>query len=420
MININTDLLLERFLRYVRVETTANPTVDTYPSSPGQIELGRMLASELEEMGATAVEQDKHGLVWATIPSSDSAVRCPTILLNAHMDTSPDAPGKDVKPQVVEDYEGGDIPLKTGGRVITQADCPALANLLGHTLITTDGSTLLGGDDKAGVAIIMQTAEHLLRNPQLEHGEIRILFTCDEEIGRGANHIDLTKAAADAAYTLDGGGECIVEDENFSADHLVMTCAGINIHPSIGKGRMVNALRAVAFVLSALPEDNLSPETTDGMQGFVHPYLTNGTVESTRVEFLLRDFETSQLDAHETLLKSLAAEAETKYAGVKFEFERTKQYRNMGDALRSAPHIVQHAIAAHKQLGKTANRGSIRGGTDGALFSEMGLPTPNLSSGQHNLHSVTEFASLDQMTYAAEHLVALLQIWHRSSKDAAQ
>lgn len=417
MTSINTQSLLQRFLKYVRVETTANPNTDAYPSSPGQLELGRILVGELEEMGASAVEQDSHGLVWATIPASDEAVPCPTVLLNAHLDTSPDASGKDVKPQLVENYSGGDIPLKTGGRVITEADCPALAGLIGHTLITTDGSTLLGGDDKAGVAIIMQTAEHLLHNPQLQHGEIRVLFTCDEEIGRGANHMDLKKAAADAAYTLDGGGECTVEDANFSADHIAMTCTGNNIHPSIGKGRMVNALRATASVLNALPEDRLSPETTDGQQGFIHPYLTEGTVESTRVEFLLRDFDTSQLDAHETLLRSLTAKAEAKYPGVRFELQRSKQYRNMADALKSAPHIVDHAIAAHEQLGKSAVRGSIRGGTDGAIFSEMGLPTPNLSSGQHNLHSVTEFASLDQMAYAAEHLVALLQIWHDGSKD---
>ncbi|GAB5403649.1 MAG: peptidase T [Aureliella sp.] len=413
---INSTRLLQRFLRYVTVDTTANPDATHYPSSDGQLLLGKMLVDELLEMGAEGAHQDDHGLVWATVPGNVDA-KTATILFNAHVDTSPDASGAKVNPQVINQYAGGDIQLPRDERVITVDSCPALNDLLGHTLITTDGTTLLGGDDKAGVASIMELANHLIENPHLPHGDVRILFTCDEEIGRGAQHMDLAKANADAAYTLDGSGTGIVENENFSADHLVVKALGNNIHPSIGKGRMVNAVRGLSALIGALPKDGLSPETTDAMDGFIHPYLTSGNVESAEAKFLLRDFNTDKLAEYESLLKQHARDLEKQTPGLQFEIQREKQYRNMADALRKAPQIVHLATQAHERLDVPYQLGSIRGGTDGAVFSEMGLPTPNLSVGQHNIHSVTEFASLNEMTTAVRHAVELLDLWQQHSQE---
>ncbi len=414
--SINQSRLLERFLRYVRVETTADPASDTYPSSPGQLELGKLLASELSAMGLKDAHQDAHGLVWATVPSN-AGDNIPAVLLNAHIDTSPDASGAGVNPQVIENYAGGDIPLQHGARSITVDSCPALRDLIGHTLITTDGTTLLGGDDKAGVAAIMELAQHLVENTHLPHGPVRILFTCDEEIGLGAKHMDLAKAGAAAGYTLDGSGQGVVENENFSADHLIVVARGNNIHPSIGKGRMVNAIRGLSRLIASLPLDELAPESTDGKQGFVHPYSLTGDVESAQAEFLLRDFDTSALDQQEALIRKFAQQVEQSTAGLSFEFTRKKQYRNMNDAIRKAPHVVDLAVQAFDNLGIASELGSIRGGTDGAVFSEMGLPTPNLSVGQHNIHSVTEFASLDEMTIAVSHAVELLNLWQQHCRS---
>lgn len=413
---INSARLLQRFLKYVTVDTTANAESTNFPSSDGQLTLGKMLVQELLAMGLPDAHQDDHGLVWATVPSNVDA-QTATVLLNAHIDTSPDAPGCNVSPQVINRYAGGDIPLQNGERSITVDSCPALKDLIGHTLITTDGTTLLGGDDKAGVAAIMEVAHHLIENPHLPHGDVRILFTCDEEVGRGAQHMDLVKANADAAYTLDGSGAGIVENENFSADHLVVKAIGNNIHPSIGKGRMVSAIRGLSRLLSALPSDTLSPETTDAKEGFVHPYIINGTVEAAEAKFLLRDFVTSNLDEYEALVRKLASDVEQATEGLSFEIQRTKQYRNMADALCRAPHIVDLATEAHSRLENPSQLGSIRGGTDGAVFSEMGLPTPNLSVGQHNIHSVTEFASLDEMTAAVRHAIELLDLWQARSRS---
>ena len=419
---INRDRLLDRFLRYVRIDTTANPHTEDYPSSPGQRELGRVLVDELQQMGASQVEQDRHGLVWATLPASPDVSRggSPTVLLNAHLDTSPDAAGQGVRPQVIAAYAGGDIPLACRGQVITQAGCPALQKLIGHTLITTDGTTLLGGDDKAGVAVIMQVAQHLLENRQLPHGEVRILFTCDEEIGRGARHVDLQRAAAQAAYTLDGGGMGEIEAENFSADQLCVEALGNNIHPALGKGRMINAIRGLAQLLSQLPSDRLAPEVTEGREGFLHPYEISGGVSRAEAKILLRDFDTSQLDAYEELVRQAAAEVQSRGSGIRFQITRQRQYRNMADFIRPNPHVVELACQAWQALGKPWKLGAIRGGTDGAQFSEMGLPTPNLSVGQHNIHSPLEFVSLDQMQAAAEHLLQLLELWsHRGELTAS-
>ena len=288
-----------------------------------------------------------------------------------------------------------------------------LNQLLGHTLITTDGLTLLGGDDKAGVAAIMEMTQHLIENPHLPHGPVRVLFTCDEEIGRGAKHMRIAKAAATAAYTLDGGGQCEVENETFSADMLEVIVSGYNIHPAIAKGKMINAARGLSLLLGHLPIDRLTPETTSGNEGFLHPFQISGGVGEARANILLRDFDTQKLDDYDKLVHAAADQVCSQIPGLKINIHRIKQYRNMAEVLNRFPEVVDFAMEAHQQLGQNPHLGSIRGGTDGAQFSAMGLPTPNLSVGQHNIHSVLEFASLNQMTYAVEHAIRLLELWAR-------
>ena len=406
---ISSTRLLERFLRYVKIGTAADADSATYPSSSGQLELGRLLVEELNAMSAEDVHQDEHGLVWATIPATIPGP-LPTILFNAHLDTSPEAPGDHVKPQVIECYAGGAIPLPAGN-VITTSDCPALLSMTGHCLVTTDGTTLLGGDDKAGVAAIMELAHHLIEYPSIPHGPIRILFTCDEEIGNGTGHVDMAKTRAVAAYTLDGSGSGELENENFSADQLVVRAVGHNIHPSLGKGRMINASRGLAALIAQLPVDNRSPESTEGREGFLHPYHISGGVGEAEVRILLRDFDTARLDEHASIVVKAAARVELQIPGLKFEIRRSRQYRNMAESLKRHPVVVQLAVEAFAKLNIECKLGSIRGGTDGAMFSEKGLPTPNLSVGQHNIHSVLEFASLTEMTTAVAHAIELVQLW---------
>ena len=406
---INSTRLLERFLRYVKIGTAADADSATYPSSSGQLELGRLLVEELSGMSVEDVQQDEHGLVWATIPATIPGP-LPTILFNAHLDTSPEAPGDHVKPQVIECYAGGDIPL-SAGNAITTSNCPALLSMIGHCLVTTDGTTLLGGDDKAGVAAIMELAHHLIEYPSIPHGPIRILFTCDEEIGNGTGHVDMAKTRAVAAYTLDGSGSGELENENFSADQLVVRAVGHNIHPSLGKGRMINASRGLAALIAQLPVDNRSPESTEGREGFLHPYHISGGVGEAEVRILLRDFDTARLDEHASIVVKAAARVELQIPGLKFEIRRSRQYRNMAESLKRHPVVVQLAVEAFAKLNIECKLGSIRGGTDGAMFSEKGLPTPNLSVGQHNIHSVLEFASLTEMTTAVAHAIELVQLW---------
>lgn len=406
---INSTRLLDRFLRYVKIGTAADADSETYPSSSGQLELGRLLVEELSAMSAEDVQQDEHGLVWATIPATIPGP-LPTILFNAHLDTSPEAPGDHVNPQVIEGYAGGDIPLPAGN-AITTSDCPDLLTMTGHCLVTTDGTTLLGGDDKAGVAAIMELAHHLIEYPSIPHGPIRILFTCDEEIGNGTGHVDMAKTHAVAAYTLDGSGSGELENENFSADQLVVRAVGHNIHPSLGKGRMINASRGLAALIAQLPVDNRSPESTEGREGFLHPYHISGGVGEAEVRILLRDFDTARLDEHASIVAKAAARVELQIPGLKFEIRRSRQYRNMAESLQRHPLVVQLAVEAFAKLDIECKLGSIRGGTDGAMLSEKGLPTPNLSVGQHNIHSVLEFASLTEMTTAVAHAVELVQLW---------
>lgn len=406
---VPADRLLERFLQYVRIGTAANPENDQYPSSPGQLTLGRLLADQLLEMGVGDARQDENGLVWGTIPSNVSAP-CPTILLNAHLDTSPEAPGDHCQPQILSDYDGQPIVLKTG-EIIDLESTPELADLIGHTLITTDGTTLLGADDKAGVAAIMQCAQTWLENPQIQHGPIRILFTCDEEIGRGTRHFHVKTSGADLGYTLDGGGAGTVDVETFSADGATVTFRGRNSHPSVAKGKMINSVRAAAEFLFNLPSQTLTPETTSDRLGFIHPYTIHGGVSETVIQFILRDFDTPKLQHYADLLRETANQVVQKTPGLEVHVEIARQYRNMADVLRQAPKTIDLAEQAYRDLGIPYRRDSIRGGTDGALMSELGLPTPNLSVGQFNIHSVREFASLNQMQLAAQHVIRLCELW---------
>ncbi|HUP79808.1 MAG TPA: peptidase T, partial [Pirellula sp.] len=374
---INKQQLLERFIQFVRVGTAANPTSDAYPSSLGQIELGTILVRQLLEMGIDDANQDEHGLVWGTVPSTLDRMS-PTILLNAHLDTSPEALGDGCNPQVIENFDGNGIQLLSG-EIIDLESTPELSELKGHALITTDGHTLLGGDDKAGVAVIMQCVQFWTENPSVPHGPVRVLFTCDEELGRGTKHFELQKANAVSGYTLDGGGAGTIDVETFSADGATITIRGRNTHPSVGKGKMINAVRAAAKFISLLPNNKLSPETTSEREGFLHPYSIQGGVSEVKVQFILRDFATEELAKYARLLQKTADAVAKIYPGIDIDIETCKQYRNMADAIRKSPRTIELAELAYSDLGLASRRDSIRGGTDGALMSEMGLPTPNLS-----------------------------------------
>jgi tripeptide aminopeptidase len=413
---INQQRLLERFLRYVQIDTTAGEPGTCVPSSPGQLVLGKLLVEELRAMGLADAAQDQYGIVLATLPSTVPHAS-PTIAFNSHVDTSPETTGAGVKPQIIENYAGGDIVLPGDARqVIRATDNPELDQLHGRTLITSDGTTLLGADDKAGVAVIMETAAYLIENPQLPHGPIRILFTCDEEVGHGVDHVDIGKLAAIAAYTLDGSGANEIDTETFSADMATVTITGINIHPSIAKGRMVNAVKIAGEFLSRLPKNMLSPETTADRDGFLHPYTIEGGVGQVKIKVLLRDFDTAKLAVQAALLEQAAQFCRHEYSRAKIEVDITPQYRNMADGLADEPRAVQYAVDACQRLGRVPNLTIVRGGTDGSRFTELGLPTPNLSCGQHNPHSPLEWACLEEMRAACEHLVELAARW---SEDKA-
>jgi tripeptide aminopeptidase len=407
---MNSERLLSRFLQYVAIDTTACDGADQYPSSPGQRQLGQLVLEQLREAGVADSHVDEHGLVWATI-SANITRACPVIAFNAHLDTSPESGGANIRPQIIRDYRGGDLVLP-GDRlqVIRVSDNPALEGLLGCTLVTTDGTTLLGGDDKAGVAVIVETAAYLAEHPEIPHGPVRMLFTCDEEIGRGVQHVDLAQLAATVCYTLDGRGADEVDVETFSADLATVTVRGKNIHPSIAKGRMVNAIRAAADFVARLPRA-MSPETTEGREGFLHPYQLKGGVAEVALKIILRDFVTERLTGQAEMLRAIARQVEEAFPEAAVLVETAKQYRNMAEGLAREPRAVALAQAAHRRLGREPKLTIVRGGTDGSQLTERGLPTPNLSVGQHNPHSNLEWVCLDEMAQAAAVLVELVQLW---------
>lgn len=395
--------LIERFCRYVRVETTADEESNTYPSSDGQTELGKQLLAELREFGLEAT-MDEHSVVLATLPGT--VPNAPTICWLAHMDTSPESSGKNVEPQIVESYDGGDISLKNG-KVIPAED---LEGLKGKTLVTTDGTTLLGADDKAGIAVIMTAVERLLAQPERPRCAIKILFTCDEEIGRGTDKLDIQKIGATCAYTLDGEGQGQIENETFSADLAMISIKGKNIHPGLAYSKMVNAIRAAGRFLEKLPPE-LSPERTRGKEPFIHPYVLKGGVDEVNLRVLLRSFDSSDLAAQAQLLNKAADETIRELDGISIELKVVEQYRNMAEYLEKEPRAVEFAATAYRRVGIEPVFKSIRGGTDGSRLSELGLPTPNLSTGMHNFHSELEFCCVDEMETAISVLLELAELW---------
>ena len=407
--------LLDRFLRYVQIDTQSNEASSTVPSTAKQLDLCRVLDAECRALGLADVSLDEYGIVMATLPAT-VAGHAPTIAWLAHVDTSPETTGTGVKPIVHTPYAGGDIVLAGDPtRVIRVAENSDLEQLVGGTIITTDGTTLLGADDKAGVAVIMSAAAHLAAHPEIPHGPIRLCFTCDEEIGHGVDHLSLEKLDSVCAYTLDGEGSGMVDCETFSADQAIVTVTGVNIHPSIGKGKMVNAIRILSEFLSRLPNDRLSPESTSGREGFLHPYHIEGGVAQATARVLLRDFETAELAGYAALLSRIAADLRPKYRQASIDIRLLEQYRNMRDGLAREPRALARALEATRAVGLEPKQTIIRGGTDGSRLTALGLPTPNLSTGEHNPHSPLEWTSLEEMQHAVDVLVALAQGWAHES-----
>lgn len=408
------DTLLDRFLRYARIDTQSDENSPTSPSTDKQLTLSRLLAEECRALGLAEVSCEEHGIVMATVPAT-SEHSAPTIVWNAHVDTSPEYTAENVQPLVHENYPGGDITLpRDSSKVIRVDDNPALQQLVGTTIITADGTTLLGADDKSGLAVIMTAAARLMADPAIPHGPVRVLFTVDEEIGRGVEGLDFEKLGGVCGYTLDSSGSGIIDCETFSADQATVVVTGVNSHPSEAKAKgMVNALRILGKFLARLPADRLAPEVTDGREGFLHPYSIEGGVAEASVRIILRDFETAKLADHAELLRSIAAELQAEHPQATIDVEVKKQYRNMRDGLEKEPRAVAKAVEATRAAGLEPKLDIIRGGTDGALMTEHGLPCPNLSSGQHNPHSPLEWASLQEMEQAVEVLVQLARAWGR-------
>ncbi len=405
-----TDTVLDRFLRYVVIDTQSDAGSKTQPSTDKQKNLSRLLVSELLAMGLSDAHLDEHGYVYATIPSnSDKAV--PVICFCSHVDTAPDFTGTDVKPQIIRNYGGGDIRLPGDPQqVIRVSDHPALADQIGNDIITTDGTTLLGADDKAGVAEIMTMAQFLVDNPTVRHGDIKILFTADEEIGRGVDKVDLKKLGAQFAYTVDGETAGHIEDETFSADGVEITIQGVAIHPGFAKDRMENAIKIAGAIIDRLPKD-IAPETTEGKQGFIHPVGITGSMEKASLGFIIRDFDDAGLESKEAMLEAIVKDVMTGFPGSSHTFTVKHQYRNMKVILDRHPEIMDNAMEAVIRAGLAPVRGSIRGGTDGSRLSFMGLPCPNLFAGGHAFHSPLEWVSRQDMESAVKTLVELAKVW---------
>jgi tripeptide aminopeptidase len=408
---VDTALFLDRFLSYVKYDTQSSENSETYPSTLKQLELSRKLLSELEDLGLRDTEITEHGYVFGTLPSNVKH-HVPVIGLIAHVDTSPDVSGKNVNPVINKNYQGGDIWLKNNSsQVIRPKMNPALKNCLGHDIITTDGNTLLGADNKAGIAEIMGAVQYMIENPEIKHGQIRIAFTVDEEVGDGMKYFDAKKFAAEYAYTIDGETAGEVEDETFCADTAIVRIKGNNVHPGYAKDRLVNAVKIAAYVIDQLPADHMSPETTEKREGFLHPHVVNGGVEKSEVIFLVRDFDVEGLKEKEHYLEKLCKDVENKFSMSKVSLEIKESYRNMKMILDKYPQVVDYAMEAVARTGLQPVKNLIRGGTDGARLSFMGVPTPNIFTGGHNFHSKTEWISVQNMMKAVETIVHLSEIW---------
>lgn len=408
--------VVERFLRYVQIDTQSDPHSDSFPSTEKQKDLSRLLVQELKEMGASDVAMDIHGYVYATIPATSAKPGIPVICFCSHVDTSPDCSGTGVKPLVHFNYDGSDLVLPDDpSQIIRLSDHPDLAHQFGNDIITASGTTLLGADNKAGVAEIMTAAAHLLDHPEIPHGELRILFTPDEEVGMGTAKLDMVRLAADFGYTIDGETLGSVEDETFSADAVKITVTGVSQHPGFAKGRMENAVKIAADILGRLPKDRLSPETTEGKEGFVHPTHIGGTVEQAELEFIIRDFAVAGLHEKEDFLRRVTDDVLAFYPGSSAIFEVFEQYRNMKEVLNQYPQVVEYALEAIRRSGVEAKQTSIRGGTDGSRLSFMGLPCPNIFAGEHAFHSKQEWVSRQDMEKAVSVIVHLAQIWEEKT-----
>jgi tripeptide aminopeptidase len=401
----------ERLLRYVRVDTQSDPQSNSHPTTEKQKDLSGLLAEELKQIGVADAHMDEYGYVYATIPSNTNK-QVPVICFCAHVDTAPDASGTNVKPILHENYRGQDIVLPDdASQAISPSVYPYLKEHIGNSVITASGNTLLGGDDKAGVAIIMDMANYLVNHPEVKHGTIKILFTPDEEVGKGTAKVDLKKLGADFGYTLDGGALGDFEDETFSADGVTIDIHGVISHPGTAKDKLVNALKIAGEILAALPTNEFSPETTEGREGFVHPTRVSGIAEKATIEFIVRDFITGKLQDHENRLKSIAEEVIKKHPKATMDFKVQEQYRNMKEVLDKHPEISEHAAEAYKRAGVTLKNEPIRGGTDGSRLSFMGLPCPNIFTGMQAIHSKHEWIGVSDMNKAVEVLVNLVQVW---------
>ena len=408
----------ERFMRYVQVDTQSNPQSNTHPTTEKQKDLSRILVEELKAMGIEDAHMDEWGYVYATLPSNtDKDV--PVICFCSHVDTAPDASGTGVKPILHKNYNGGDIILPDDNtQVVSSQNHPYLNQLKGQDIITASGTTLLGADDKSGVAEIMDAVHFLITHPEVKHGTIKILFTPDEEVGKGTAKLDMQKLGADFGYTLDGGERGSLEDETFSADGVTLVIHGVITHPGYAKDKLVNALKIAGEILFSLPKSELSPETTEAKEGFIHPVRVDGIAEKCTVEFIIRDFVTEGLKKKEELLLAIVDMVMERYPNAKYEFHVTEQYRNMKEILDAHPQVVQYAREAIERAGMTVKAESIRGGTDGSRLSFMGLPCPNLFTGMQYIHSKKEFVSVQDMNKAVETIVHLVTIWEERSGTA--
>lgn len=405
-----TETVVDRLFRYVVIDTQSDPASQSQPSTEKQKDLGRLLVSELLSFGLDDAHLDEHGNVYATLPANtDKSV--PVICFCSHMDTAPDFTGTSVRPQLVKNYQGGDIQLPGDpSQVIRAAENPELANQIGHDIVTTDGTTLLGADDKAGIAEIMTATRFLIDNPDIKHGTIKILFTTDEEIGRGADKVDLKKLGARFAYTLDGSTVGEIENETFSADGVDIAISGVAIHPGTAKGNMENAIKIASEIIARLPKD-IAPETTEGRIGFIHPTGMSGSMESARLSFIIRDFEEDGLKTKEVLLEEITREVMKAYPGSTYSFTVREQYRNMKVVLDRHPELMANLEEAVRRVGLTPKLHSIRGGTDGSRLSFMGLPCPNIYTGGHAYHSPLEWVSRQDMEISVRTIVELVKIW---------
>ena len=416
-IEINKDSVAQRFMRYVQVDTQSNPKTGLHPSTQKQKDLSKILVEDLKKIGIEDAEMDEFGYVYATIPSNSDKSNVPVICFCSHVDTAPDCSGTNVKPILHHEYQGEDITLPDdSSQVLSTVSFPYLKTQIGGDIITASGNTLLGADDKSGLAAIVEAAKYLTANPSLKHGEIRILFTPDEEIGQGTAKVDIKKLGAQFGYTMDGGEAGSLEDETFSADSAKIIINGVISHPGYGKNKLVNALKIAGEILHALPENEWSPETTEKKEGFVHPVHFEGIAERATLEFIIRDFDDEKLKESGEKLKAIAEDVVNHYKGASVEFQIEEQYRNMKKVLDENPQVAEYAAEAIRRSGLKVKSESIRGGTDGSKLSYMGLPCPNIFTGMQGIHSKMEWIGVNDMTKAAETIVHLSMIWEEKSQ----